>query len=93
MPGDAGTAKEETGVDETQEVVSEEEATTEEVVSEEEVAAEEVVAETEEEITEEEKIDIEAEFKHCSKAKNSPKSSKIKHAPSLKQQLKPKLLK
>ena len=61
MPGDAGTAKEETEVDETQEVVSEEEATTEEVVSEEEVAAEEVVAETEEEITEEETIDIEAD--------------------------------
>tara|TARA_Y100000589_G_scaffold196493_1_gene185706 strand:- start:1350 stop:2453 length:1104 start_codon:yes stop_codon:yes gene_type:complete len=61
MPGDAGTAKEETEVDETQEVVSEEEATTDEVVSEEEVAAEEVVAEAEEEITEEETIDIEAD--------------------------------
>ena len=61
VPGDAPTAKEETEVDETQEVVSEEEATTEEVVSEEEVAAEEVVAETEEEITEEETIDIEAD--------------------------------
>ena len=61
MPGDAGTAKEETEVDETQEVVSEEEATTDEVVSEEEVAAEEVVAEAEEEITEEESIDIEAD--------------------------------
>ena len=51
VPGDAPTAKEETEVDETQEVVSEEEATTDEVVSEEEVAAEEVVAEAEEEIT------------------------------------------
>ena len=61
MPGDAPTAKEETEVDETQEVVSEEEATTDEVVSEEEVAAEEVVAEAEEEITEEESIDIEAD--------------------------------
>jgi hypothetical protein len=61
MAGDAGTAKEETEVDETQEVVSEEEATTDEVVSEEEVAAEEVVAEAEEEITEEETIDIEAD--------------------------------
>ena len=55
---------EEVEVDETQEVVSEEEATTEEVVSEEEVAADEVVAEaeeTEEELVEEEGIDIEAD--------------------------------
>ena len=57
---------EEVEVDETQEVVSEEEATTEEVVSEEEVAADEVVAEaeeTEEELVEEEEagIDIEAD--------------------------------
>jgi len=55
---------EEVEVDETQEVVSEEEATTDEVVSEEEVAADEVVAEaeeTEEELVEEEGIDIEAD--------------------------------
>jgi hypothetical protein len=55
---------EEVEVDETQEVVSEEEATTEGVVSEEEVAADEVVAEaeeTEEELVEEEGIDIEAD--------------------------------
>ena len=63
MAGDAGPA-EEVEVDETQEVVSEEEATTDEVVSEEEVAADEVVAEaeeTEEELVEEEGIDIEAD--------------------------------
>ena len=54
---------EEVEVDETQEVVSEEEATTDEVVSEEEVAADEVVAEaeeTEEELVEE-GIDIESD--------------------------------
>ena len=57
-------AAEEVEVDETQEVVSEEEATTDEVVSEEEVAAEEVVAEAEEieeELVEEEGLDIEAD--------------------------------
>ena len=54
---------EEVEVDETQEVVSEEEATTDEVVSEEEVAADEVVAEAEEteEKLVEEGIDIEAD--------------------------------
>jgi len=53
---------EEVEVDETQEVVSEAEATEEEVVSEEEVAADEVVAEaeeTEEELVEEEEFSIE----------------------------------
>ena len=53
---------EEVEADETQEVVSEAEATEEEVVSEEEVAADEVVAEaeeTEEELVEEEGFDIE----------------------------------
>jgi small-conductance mechanosensitive channel len=52
-------AAEEVEVDETQEVVSEEEATTDEVVSEEEVVTE--AEETEEELVEEEGLDIEAD--------------------------------
>jgi len=52
-------AAEEVEVDETQEVVSEEEVTTDEVVSEEEVVTE--AEETEEELVEEEGLDIEAD--------------------------------
>jgi small-conductance mechanosensitive channel len=52
-------AAEEVEVDETQEVVSEEETTTDEVVSEEEVVTE--AEETEEELVEEEGLDIEAD--------------------------------
>ena len=87
---------EEVEVDETQEVVSEEEATTDEVVSEEEVAADEVVAEaeeTEEELVEEEGIDIEADVQALLEGEEPPKSLKKKHALSLKQQSSLRLLK